>query len=207
MLEFLSYLANNLLDCLLVVGGFSALFLYGWQQRERKRTAATLLKSQIDSIEKNVMALKEDHQLGDVSVYYSKQIIGENLWDKYKHLFVKMLSQSEIDIIQKFFDNAEQVERSRKDILKTIITAWEHHSFVQHFYAINCISATKASEDELQIRCSNELLKYFKDWYKKRNLTYTPEIAIDALTQTLLNFTLLSGTTAYQKIQKNSFDK
>ena len=202
----LSFIAENWLNLLLVVVGLSAFGVYFWQKRDDKKTAATLLKSQIDSIEKIITVLKEDHRLGNLSVYHSRQIINESLWDKYKHLFVKLLSQSEVEIIQKFFDNAEQIERARHDILHTITMSWEHHSFVQHYYATLCTREIEI-EDGFEFQQSSDKLDAFEEWLKNHDLTYTSNIAIDALVNNLRNFTLLSGTTAYQKIQKHSFDK
>ena len=133
----LNYLLINLADILLVVVGLSAFGVYFWQKHDEKRTAATLLKSQINSIEKNITVLREDHRLGNRSVYHAKKILNDNLWEKYKHLFVKILDQSEIELIQRFFDNAEQIERSRLDILRTITTSWEHQSLIQHKFVLN----------------------------------------------------------------------
>ena len=65
--------------------------------------------------------------------------MSENLWEKYKHLFVKELSQSEIDLIQRFFDNAEQIERTRADITKSMMLSWEQHGAMQHNLACNLI--------------------------------------------------------------------
>ena len=200
------FLVTNWLDLLLAIVGLSAFGVYFWQKRDEKRTAATLLKSQIDSIEKNITVLKEDHQLGNTSVYHSRQIINDNQWEKYKHLFVKLLSQSEIEIIQKFFDNAERIESARQDILRTITVSWEHHSLVQHEYALKCARKTMNGE-EVELQISTDQAQAFNDWFEGIDLTYTPKVAIDALVKSLRNFALLSGTTAYQKIQDSSYDK
>lgn len=134
-----AFLEENRLNLLLVLVGLSAFVTYFWQKRDSKRAAATLLKSQIDSVEKSILQLKNDHDLGNQSVYNSGKILSENLWEKYKHLFVKELSQSEIDLIQRFFDNAEQIERTRADITKSMMLSWEQHGAMQHNLACNLI--------------------------------------------------------------------
>lgn len=78
-------------DLLLIAVGLSAFGVYYWQKRDEKRSAATLIKGQIDLIEERIYALKSDHQLGNISIYHSKAILQENLWEKYKHLFIKRL--------------------------------------------------------------------------------------------------------------------
>ena len=65
-------------NLLLVCVGLSAFGVYYWQKRDEKRAAATLVKGQIDLIEERVRALKDDHQLGNISVYHSKIILSKN---------------------------------------------------------------------------------------------------------------------------------
>ena len=47
----------------------------------------------------------------------------------------------------------------------------------------------------------------FQDRYKPLDLVFTPDIAINFFVNNLNNFTMLSGTTAYEKIQHYSFSK
>ena len=119
-------------DVFLIAVGLSAMIVYIFQKRDKKRSAATLILGQIDSIEEKIGILKNGHQLNNVVVYHSKTIISENTWEKYKHLFAKELSQSEHRMIQNFFDTAEQLERTRADIVMVIKNAWADKSSVEH---------------------------------------------------------------------------
>ena len=74
----LGFIATNWVNMLLVIVGLSAFVIYFWQKRDKKRTAATLVKGQIDLIEERVRSLKNDHQLGNIAVYHSKTILQEN---------------------------------------------------------------------------------------------------------------------------------
>ena len=196
----INFIIENLLSILLVVVGLSAFGVYFWQKHDDLRTAATLLRSQIISIEKSITLLKEDRNIGNPAVYFARKILHENLWEKYRHLFVKKLSVSEADIVQRFFDNAEQIERARLDILSTMTTSWVHQSLIQHEYALNKLIDSTDGIDK-------ETIKRFGRKTEGLSLAYTPDMAIDLLMNALDNFILLSGTTAYQKIQKYSFDK
>lgn len=184
-------------DLLLVFVGLSAFIVYYWQRRDEKRTAATLLKGQIDTIEKRVTILKEDHRIGNSSVYRSKIILQDNLWEQNKYLLLKKLSQSEVDMLQKFFDDAEQIERVRQDIIRTITIDWEHISLAEH------IAVAQAIVNDFSWDKAHKFGKKFDDL----NLGYTPDISIDVLLKHLENFNMISGTTAYQKIQHLSYDK
>ena len=194
-------------DVFLIAVGLSAMIVYIFQKRDKKRSAATLILGQIDSIEEKIGILKNGHQLNNVVVYHSKTIISENTWEKYKHLFAKELSQSEHRMIQNFFDKAEQLERTRADIVMVIKNAWADKSSVEHQ-----IIGEMIKNDVLTTSMPNEMrsskeMNLFQDRYKPLDLVFTPDIAINSFVNNLNNFTMLSGTTAYEKIQHYSFSK
>lgn len=194
-------------DVFLIAVGLSAMIVYIFQKRDKKRSAATLILGQIDSIEEKIGILKNGHQLNNVVVYHSKTIISENTWEKYKHLFAKELSQSEHRMIQNFFDTAEQLERTRADIVMVIKNAWADKSSVEHQ-----IIGEMIKNDVLTTSMPNEMrsskeMNLFQDRYKPLDLVFTPDIAINSFVNNLNNFTMLSGTTAYEKIQHYSFSK
>lgn len=204
-----AFLEENWLNLLLVLVGLSAFVTYFWQKRDSKRAAATLLKSQIDSVEKSILQLKNDHDLGNQSVYNSGKILSENLWEKYKHLFVKELSQSEIDLIQRFFDNAEQIERTRADITKSMMLSWEQHGAMQHNLACNLIEKNILSGN-LELSDTKARPEGWNDFEKRLDRVdfgYTPDLVIKFLIKALDNFVNLTGTTAYEKIRKLSFER
>jgi hypothetical protein len=201
-------------NLLLVLVGLSAFGVYYWQKRDERRAAATLVKGQIDLIEERVCALKNDNQLGNVSVYHSKIIIQENLWEKYKHLLIKHLPKSDAAIIQKFFDSAERIEYVRSDIIRTMTNSWEHRSLAEHQIIGNIVQSTihqslptlPKSGDEIKIQVETNEVDFFRQLYRSLELGYTPDIAINALVKYLSDFEMLSGTTAYNKIRSWSYD-
>ena len=194
-------------DVFLIAVGLSAMIVYIFQKLDKKRSAATLILGQIDSIEEKIGILKNGHQLNNVVVYHSKTIISENTWEKYKHLFAKELSQSEHRMIQNFFDTAEQLERTRADIVMVIKNAWADKSSVEHQIIGEMIKndvITTSMPNEMR---SSKEMTLFQDRYKPLDLVFTPDIAINSFVNNLNNFTMLSGTTAYEKIQHYSFSK
>ena len=194
-------------DVFLIAVGLSAMIVYIFQKRDKKRSAATLILGQIDSIEEKIGILKNGHQLNNVVVYHSKTIISENTWEKYKHLFAKELSQSEHRMIQNFFDTAEQLERTRADIVMVIKNAWADKSSVEHQIIGEMIKndvITTSMPNEMR---SSKEMTLFQDRYKPLDLVFTPDIAINSFVNNLNNFTMLSDTTAHEKIQHYSFSK
>ncbi len=199
ILNFLNWL-RNWSNLLLVGVGLSAFGVYYWQKRDEKRAAATLVKGQIDLIEERVLALKGDHQLGDISIYHSKTILQENLWERYKHILIKSLQKSDAEIIQKFFDSAEQIENVRGDIVKLLKISWENKGRAE---MENVGLFIKDNPIEQAMPC----IQQFQQGYRPLSIVYIPDIVINSLVKQLNDFTMLSGTTAYQKIQQWSYDK
>lgn len=209
METLVSFLKTNWLDILLVLVGLSAFITYFWQKNDSKRAAATLLTSQIDAIEKSILQLKNDHDLGNQAVYNSGKIMNENLWEKYKHLFVKQLSQSEIDIIQRFFDNAEQIERTRIDLTRSMMIAWQQHGALQHRLAYTAMARKILTDDSDLDDINLDKTEWFALEKKldKFDFSYTPNMVVESLMKALDNFVNLTGTTAYEKLRKSSFEK
>lgn len=214
--EVLDFVVNNLMDIVLSFVGLSAFGVYFKQRRDEIRTAATLVKGQIDLIEERIGTLKNDHQLGNIAVYHSIIIIQENLWEKYKHLLVKKLQKSDAAIIQRFFDNAERIEHARSDIIHTITSSWEHKSSTEHQIVGDVIHSEISKQlsearkqgaiPNFQFQINMDEVEAFRQAYRPLDLVFTPDIAISALVKHLNSFDMLSGTTAYRTIQKLSYD-
>lgn len=208
MIKMIVFLLNTLKDwsnLLLVCVGLSAFVVYYWQKQDEKRTAATLVKGQIDLIEERIHLLKSDHQLGYISIYHSKVILQENLWEKYKHLFIKTLQKKDAEIIQKFFDIAEKLEYSRKSIVKLLELAQEQKASVEikiigTIMKENLANFPNMEQAAIQIR-------NFQNTYIPFNMGYVPDIVKDSFVKHLNDIDMLSGTTAYQKIQQWSYDE
>lgn len=188
-------------DLLLIAVGLSAFGVYYWQKRDEKRSAATLIKGPIDLIEERIYALKSDHQLGNISIYHSKAILQENLWEKYKHLFIKRLQKSDAELIQKFYDSAEQIEHARSDISKLLELAREQKALVQ-METIGAFIKDIQNPEQAQVEIGR-----FQSIYGPLDIGYVPDMVINSFVKYLSDIHMLSGTIAYQKIQNWSYDK
>lgn len=206
----LTWIWENIFDIALVVVGASAFVTYFLQKKNEYRAAATLIIGQIDSIEEQISELKHQPQLNNDVMYYVKAILEENMWEKYKHLFVKKLSTPEYQLIQLFFDNAGMLERVRSEIVDMIMTSWHEKSAASHQIIASILneksklenSATKEQVDAIMRR-----LEIFKKDFSECDTSFTPNISIASLMISLNNYYPISGTTAYQKLKDISFDK
>lgn len=129
--KVLNWLLVNWLDVSLVLVGLSAFAVYGFQKRSELYAAGTLIVGQIHLVEQRVSVLKNEHQLNNIAIYNARPIINENMWEKYKHLFANRMTSAEYELVQHFFDYAEQLERARLDIISTMYNAWRDKSSVE----------------------------------------------------------------------------
>lgn len=197
------FIVTNWLNILLVLVGLSAFGVYFAQKRDQMRSAATLLKGQIDNIEKSVTLLYNDSDLGNASVYKLKVILQENMWEKYRHLFVKKMTKSEIDLVQSFFDSAEQIEKARKDIVNTIKYAWISKTLVGNYHFSNYANeALGKVTDQHQQKYAQ-----FREKFDPFSTEFTPQILVQTITESMVHFKNLSGTTIYGKLEKWAYDK
>lgn len=211
-MEFLkvifSWIGENILDIALVVVGASAFITYVLQAKAERKTAAALIVEQIDSIEKIVEDLKDTYlhnnqRLDDNTVYLSRQISYDGAWSKYKHLMIKKLSNSEFELLQKFFNSAYQIEKTKSDIVHSFKIGWNHKSFVYQLMNGKFHDPTYICPEHYTGNATNneELIREF-DAANANTIGFNPNIAYQGLYAELNNYSSISGTTAYDKLLK-----
>lgn len=200
---FLSFLfiLKDWSNLLLVGVGLSAFIVYFIQKRDKKRAAAMIIKGQIDSIEKCLMDLKSDYQLNNISIYHSKIILKDNFWEKYKYLLLNNFSQSEVSCIQDFFDAAEHIEFARSNIVNMMKLSWENKARVE----MDVIGAYIKEMPNMER--TNPVIQQFEMCYRPFDIGYVPDFVFNTLVKQLNDINVLSGTTAYQKIQRISYGR
>ncbi len=207
-----NFIMENGAEFLMLLATAGAIIVYLWQKRDTKRSAATLILWQVDSIENIVNKLKEEPQLDNIKVYHSKTIIKENMWERYKHLFARDLSSAEYRNVQNFFDVSEQIEMACKDILSMIHKAWDDRSLVKSHimgtYVNEKINAfPNKTKEDLIGEMMQEKGALFCQIYDSLDIVFTPHLPPEVLIKSLSNLENLSRTTAYEKLQKYSFSK
>ena len=91
----------------ILVGGI-ALLVYVLQKRDVKKNAATLVVTQIESLKEkiaNIVEIISNNQLNATSIYETLDILDDNQWNKYKHLFVGDIDANSLRIIDSFYED------------------------------------------------------------------------------------------------------
>lgn len=95
----LSEKSSGLMTLLTVITAYA---LYKHQKNSFKEDAAKTIYLELLEIERNVEELKSTKAFS----LLDKEVINNNSWRKYSHLFAKNLSQREIEVINKFYSKA-----------------------------------------------------------------------------------------------------
>ncbi len=204
----LFWIWENIFDIALIMVGASAFITYVLQVRNEKRTAAALIIEQIDSTEKIIDELKNTYlhnnkKLDDTSVYLSREITYDGAWDSYKHLIIKELSHSEFDLLQRFFNSAYQIEKTKSDIIHCFKLSWNNKSLVTHLIngKFNDPTYECPEDSNGNKKIPSSLITEFNQANKSAS-GFSAQISYDGLYAELENYKQLSGTTAYAKLLK-----
>ena len=204
------------LQALIAGGAFVALFVYLIQKHAELRTAATLIVEQIDQISETVQQLKKPEYSGNLGIFKQPLILSENLWDKYKVLFIKSMRPAQVRLIDEFYRNAEEINKGAKAIRDAMLIAWQYRSLAQQL-GIGCLTKEYSDEftsDKPFIRktdiheippelCSK--INVFSSLICKCGDLFTAGLPQDVYDTNLNAFTSIKGSRAYEYLDKKSF--
>lgn len=129
LMDFAGWLADNLLNILLVVATMFAGIAYFVQRHDRKKEAARLIVIQINKLTegiKDIASRISNGQLNNTAFYESLPLMEENYWEKYKHIFVKNMTAQSINEMDEFFQYARVIQ----DQQQVIVNLEKNHFFV-----------------------------------------------------------------------------
>lgn len=112
MKEILHFFTGNWSNILMIGVGTLALVVYKLQKRNEKRNAAILVISQINELKEKIGKIVEiisNNQLNATGIYETLDILDDNQWNKYKHLFVGNIDSNSIRIINDFYEGVSLI--------------------------------------------------------------------------------------------------
>lgn len=191
--EAISLIINGII----ALTGFSAIIIYILQQCDKKRTAATLVVTQIDSIEAGIAHLKSMDKVSEGNVYQSRKLLAHNYWAEYRHLLSRLLGESNVRIIEGFYTQAEEIEKAREAICQEVVDTWKNKDLVYQNLLAQEIISTGSFDDK------NSPIEKFG----KYGSGFTARLPSAMLEKSLANFNTISGTVAYDKLLKKSYHR
>lgn len=98
---------NFIINILLVIGGFAGFAVYFWQNKNKEREAAALVVTQIEEIKEKILSINNisaNNIINEKAFYETLDIITDNQWEKYRHLFIKKIDSHSFKTISKFYE-------------------------------------------------------------------------------------------------------
>lgn len=110
-----------------IVGGF-ALYVYIKQRKDKKRDAAHLILQEVRYAEQKIRRFRESNP---PSYSLSDRLLPTSSWNENINLFIKDLSESEIDMISAFYAKAHYIDHliqkrsEQKTAPQNILPQWQ----------------------------------------------------------------------------------
>lgn len=170
--------------------GLAAFVVYWLKKREEKRNAATIIVMDIRHAEQVVLSILEKGKVDN----YLKNILSENNWAKYKHLFASSLSSDDFAAFNRFFDSCVEISDATKR-MREILYA--------NISAKASIAQSKIFDIENLSSREGQLKKQkIIDEINAEGFVFDPNDPKDRIFRSLQLMGRLSNTVAYEKLKK-----
>ena len=186
-------LENGPLIVGLIVGfiaPFIALYVYKETKRNEKKNAATIVVMDIRHAEQVVLSILEKNTVD----MWTKEVLFENNWSKYKHLFVSDFSYDDFAMINQFFDSCMEMSHARRRLREIFSANLDEKARIFQQKILNVESPESASGQILKQQIIDKINRETK--------TFDPDEPKTRILQNLNVMRLLSGTVAFEKLRK-----
>ena len=170
--------------------GLVALVVYWLTKRAEKRAAATIIVMDIRHAEQVVLSILEKGAVDRVM----KNILYENNWVKYKHLFASDFSQDDFSAFNRFFESCVEIAEARKRMVDVFYANINAKVDVMHqkiFEIENLLSVDGQAKKEEIIKKINLEEEFFDPDEPKRRILHNLQL-----------MGRLSNTVAFEKLKK-----
>lgn len=116
-MEFIEFLKANWVNLGLILVGFSAVWIYKAQEKEKLRDAACLIIVQINELQKRVQEIQSyitNQGVNLTAFYESLPLIDVNYWNNYKYLFIRKIDNKSYDSINKFYQYVTSIQEQQE---------------------------------------------------------------------------------------------
>lgn len=187
--------------------GFVALYVYTRQRKDTKRAAANSIFLEIQYIEHCIPKVKEAARRGTLQSL-DFNILREDSWSKYSHLFSNDFDKEEWEIITDFYANARlldesivQTNRSFEEDIKQIRVNKQR---ILADITKDTIDSADAPDGEAIVTQYNQKLEVFDKLYMSRqdDFAYTPVKYLNDAKKCLEDLDKISITSIGTKFKK-----
>lgn len=172
-----------------LIVGTVAFVVYWLNKRNEKRNAATIILMDIRHAEQVVLSILEK---GSIDTFV-KDVITDNNWEKYKHLFAVNFSQDDFAAFNRFFGACVEISEARSRMLDV-------------FHANLLAKAEKVQHLLLEIKEPDssegqEKRQSIINYACKESFVFDPDDPKAKVFRSLQLMGRLSNTTAFEKLK------
>ncbi len=172
-----------------LIVGLSAYFVYYASKKHAKESAANIIIMDIRHAEQIVQNILEK---GFVDIW-TREVLLENNWSKYKHLFVKDFGQDDFASFNRFFDSCVEMSDARMRIRDTFYISLNAKAEI--------LQQKLADVEEPMSSTGIEKRNLILNQINQENLIFEPVEPRDRMMRHLQMMGKLSNTVAFEKLK------
>lgn len=173
----------------LLVGSI-ALIVYWLAKRNEKRNAATIIVMDIRHAESVVVSILEKGFVDKDT----KDVLSENNWNKYKHLFASDFSQDDFVAFNRFFESCAEMSDAREKIRATFYSSLIAKAEMMQHKILNIDNLESVEGQKKKQQVINTL--------NNESYVFDPSEPKDRLIRHLQLMGRLSNTVAFEKLKR-----
>ncbi|CDT34653.1 hypothetical protein VCR14J2_300173 [Vibrio coralliirubri] len=175
--------------------GSVALVIYWLNKKNEKASAATIVVMDIRHAESVVQSILERNQI-DIT---TKDVLSENNWSKYKHLFANDFSQDDFAAFNRFFESCVEMSDARMRLREVFYTSINAKAQVlqERIHSIENLSSPEGQQLAEQIHHD----------VNNGHRVFDPNEPKDRIMRNLQMMGRLSNTSSFDKLKKYSGSK
>lgn len=175
-----------------IVVGFAALFVYKLSKRTEMRNAAAIVVMDIRNAEQVVRSILERGKVEKSQ----KNVLVENSWGKYKHLFASKFSYDDFVAFNQFFDTCIEIAEAKRrmDALFDVSLTAKASILQQKIFSIKELSSAKGQAERNQVI----------EEINKEEYVFSPNEPMNVITRGINLVGLLSNTEAFRKLRNTA---
>jgi len=174
----------------LLVGSF-AIYLYLKQKEDYRRDASNILLMEIRHAEQMI----EKYRNSGVPIIISIELLlPTNNWNKYNHLFIKILDRDEIDAINNFYNQCTLIDKALSQLNLPLQLEQKSQSIHQ---TLSLIAKDSISEPDFQNKRDSYIKLINPDEY-----LFKPKALMEAIGRALTTVQFIITTTTGSKLKK-----
>lgn len=174
------------------VVGLVALVVYALTKRHEKRNAATIIIMDIRHAEQVVLSVLEKGTI-DRSI---KNILSENNWAKYKHLFASDFSYDDFAAFNRFFDSCAEIADARKRMSEVFYASLNEKAAILQRKIFEIENLDNPDGQNRKQRLINEI--------NEEAYMFDPHEPKSRILQGLQLMGRLSNTVAFEKLKRRA---